>query len=157
MAQIYTIGHSNHDIIDFLSLLKNHGIKVVVDVRSEPFSRRMPQFSKSEIERFLVADAYEYLYLGESLGGHPKDKSMYTHGGILDYYRMTTSNVFNEHIQQLIKVAQTKSTAIMCAEGLPTRCHRESIIGCYLRGLGHRVLHILPDGDICENQQLILL
>lgn len=157
MAFIYTIGHSKHDITDFLSLLKEHGINVVVDVRSEPFSRRMPQFTKSELERFLKADGFEYLYLGEALGGHPKDTGLYTPRGILDYDRMTKSEIFVSQMEKVMNVAQNKTVALMCAEGLPTRCHRESLLGSYLRSRGHRVLHILPDGDIRENQQLNLL
>jgi len=157
MALIYTIGHSKHDITDFLSLLKEHGVSVVVDVRSEPFSRRMPQFSKSELERFLKADGFEYIYMGEVLGGHPKDTTLYTPRGILDYDRMTKADTFISSMQQIIEIAQSQIVVIMCAEGLPTRCHRESLLGSYLRGNGHRVLHILPDGDIRENQQLNLL
>jgi uncharacterized protein (DUF488 family) len=157
MALVYTIGHSKHDITDFLSLLKEQEIKVVIDVRSEPFSRRMPQFSKSELERFLKADGFEYLYMGEELGGHPKDTSLYTPRVILDYDRITNSQAFISKMNHVVDIAQSQVVVLMCAEGLPTRCHRESLLGSYLRSKGHRVLHILPDGDIRENQQLILL
>lgn len=157
MALIYTIGHSKHDITDFLSLLKERGVSVVVDVRSEPFSRRMPQFSKSELERFLKADGFEYLYMGEALGGHPSDTALFTPRGILDYDRMTSSQPFIARMEQVVEIANSQVVVLMCAEGLPTRCHREALLGSYLRSKGHRVLHILPDGDLRENQQLNLL
>ena len=157
MALVYTIGHSKHDITDFLSLLKEQGISIVFDVRSEPFSRRMPQFAKQELERFLKADGFEYIYLGDALGGHPKDQSLYNGKGILSYDCVTSSEAFVNAISLVIKTAVDQKAALLCAEGLPNKCHRESILGCYLRSLGHRVLHILPDGEIRENQQLNLL
>lgn len=36
---IYTVGHSNHPIERFLGLLQRHGIELLADVRSMPYSR----------------------------------------------------------------------------------------------------------------------
>lgn len=156
MAAVYTIGHSSHDITDFLDLLKKNGIEMIVDVRSEPYSRQAPQFGKEELERFLLADGVEYRYSGSQLGGHPKDSSLYTSRGILDYYKITGSESFQNEIKNIISIAQHKNIALLCSEGLPKRCHREKLLGQYLRSIGYRVIHILPDGEKTEIKQLDL-
>lgn len=157
MALIYTIGHSNHDIADFLHLLKTYGIAVVADVRSEPYSRRWPQYSRAQLKQFLLADSYRYVYLGNALGGRPKDASLYSSDGLPDYDKITGTDSFQNGVSQVLEIARVQRLALLCAEGLPSRCHRESLIANHLRSLGHTVLHILPDGETLDTQQLTLL
>ncbi|GAB4174014.1 MAG: hypothetical protein Fur006_03610 [Coleofasciculaceae cyanobacterium] len=67
--QLFTIGHSNHSIDDFITLLQTHGITAVADVRSHPYSRYLPHFNKSELEAALQHVGIEYRFLGQELGG----------------------------------------------------------------------------------------
>jgi len=66
---IYTIGHSNHSLDKFVELLKRHGITVVVDVRSAPYSRFHAQFNKEELKHALRERGLGYVFLGRELGG----------------------------------------------------------------------------------------
>jgi hypothetical protein len=68
---LFTIGHSNHPLERFLDLLRRHGIGAVADVRSRPYSRFVPHFSKERLQRNLVEEGIDYLYLGQELGGRP--------------------------------------------------------------------------------------
>ncbi len=61
---LYTIGHSNHPIDRFLGLLQQHGIQLLADVRSPPFSRFNPQFNRQKLQQSLAAAGIDYLFLG---------------------------------------------------------------------------------------------
>jgi len=130
--RIFTIGHSNRPIEEFLRLLDAHGVKRVVDIRTIPRSRHNPQFNADTLSESLRAAAIDYVPLKE-LGGlrHSKSDSINTawknasFRGFADY--MQTPE-FAAGIDSLIKLAAEKTTAIMCAEAVPWRCHR-SLVG----------------------------
>jgi uncharacterized protein (DUF488 family) len=70
---IYTIGHSNKQPNEFIDLLKNNSIKLLIDVRSQPYSQYNPQFNKNSLMKTLSDNEINYLFLGNCLGGRPKD------------------------------------------------------------------------------------
>ena len=72
---IFTIGHSNHAINDFLNLLRQHKIQVLIDIRSQPYSRYVPQFNRKELEAAIKRAGIKYLFLGRSWEEDPKEKS----------------------------------------------------------------------------------
>jgi uncharacterized protein (DUF488 family) len=72
-TMIYTVGHSNHPIERFLPLLQRHGIALLADVRSTPYSRFNPQFKRDALAGALARNGIEYLFLGEELGARSKD------------------------------------------------------------------------------------
>ncbi len=76
MIEILTIGHSNHDVIAFLEILNRHNVEVLVDIRSDPYSRYASQFNKSDFERQVEAAGITYRYSGAYVGGRPKDPSL---------------------------------------------------------------------------------
>jgi uncharacterized protein (DUF488 family) len=128
----FTVGHSNRTWKEFLALLRAHGVKRVVDVRSIPRSRHNPQFDQKTLRKKLRSAKIGYLHL-RKLGGlrHARrdSKNMGWHNtsfrGYADY--MQTAD-FDAGVQRLIKLARQKRSAIMCAEAVPWRCHR-SLIG----------------------------
>lgn len=128
---IYTIGHSNRPIEQFLELLKAHGIERVVDVRTIPKSRHNPQFSQDKLRSSLKKAGIGYEHLKE-LGGlrHSKKDSVNlgwrnaSFRGFADY--MATPE-FIGGLKKLQKTAKQKKIAIMCAEAVPWRCHRSLI------------------------------
>ncbi len=85
---IYTIGHSNQELASFLALLTMHGVEVVVDVRSAPYSRYAPQFDKRALETAVVGAGMRYLYLGKELGGRPDGAEFYDSDGRAIYSRV---------------------------------------------------------------------
>ncbi|MCL5103081.1 MAG: DUF488 domain-containing protein [Armatimonadetes bacterium] len=153
MTEILTIGHSNHDILDFLNILKKHGIRVLVDVRSDPYSRYAPQFNKSDFQRHVTAAGIEYRYSGSSIGGKPKDMDLYTPSGKPDYDKLAATDAFQNELKGLVEMARTKRIVIMCSEADPEGCHRERIIAQVLRSWGIEVVHIMPDGAVARVEQ----
>ncbi len=161
--RIYTIGHSNVTAGEIISLLKKFHIQVLVDVRSSPYSQYNPQFNREPFKRLVEITRMEYLYLGEQLGGRPKDpacyksrqladeKADYLH--LVDYPAVMTRDFFKEGIQQLKQVAAHKTCAILCSEEDPGKCHRHHLIGRYLMEQGVEVLHIRGDGQVVNARQ----
>ena len=68
MPELFTIGHSTHSLEDFVKLLRQHRIEAVADVRSSPFSARLPQFNRDVLTRALREQGIAYVFLGEELG-----------------------------------------------------------------------------------------
>jgi len=131
MRTVFTIGHSTRTWKVFLELLRAHGVKRVIDVRSIPRSRRNPQFNREALSKKLRAARIGYVHL-QKLGGlrHARRDSpnMGWHNasfrGFADY--MQTPD-FEAGLRRLIKLARQKRTALMCAEAVPWRCHRSLI------------------------------
>lgn len=129
---IYTIGHSTHQLSEFLEILKTYGIQKVVDVRTIPRSRHNPQFNEEPFKNFLKKHRIGYIHL-KALGGlrHTTTTSVNTgwynlsFRGYADY--MQTED-FLKGLEKLMKLAEKKQIVIMCAEAVPWRCHR-SLIG----------------------------
>jgi len=149
MARIWTIGHSTHSLDEFLSLLDGAGIRRIVDVRSVPRSRRVPQFNKEALTEDLPAAGVEYIHMVE-LGGWRKPagdsvNAGWRNAGFRGYADYAGTAAFTEALARLIGLAREKPTAVMCAESLPFKCHR-TIISDYLGINGVEVLHIYPDG-----------
>ncbi|MEN6371735.1 MAG: DUF488 domain-containing protein [Armatimonadota bacterium] len=157
MAVIYTIGHSNVPVQKLIDLLMGHGIEVVVDVRSEPYSKYASQFNKREIEPELRENGFDYIYLGNKLGGKPKSPGFLTPGGVPDYEKMAESPLFKAGIEEVEQLAGEKKTSLMCSEADPKSCHRDRLLAWVLRGRGHTVSHILHDGSIATDEQGVLL
>ena len=146
ISRILTIGHSTRTIEEFIDLLKAHGAQLVVDIRTVPRSRRNPQFNEDTLAASLGKSGIDYVRLKE-LGGlrHPRKDSQNTgwrnasFRGFADY--MQTPD-FETGINELIRLAQNRTVAIMCAEALPWRCHR-SLVADALLVRGVKVEHIM--------------
>jgi uncharacterized protein (DUF488 family) len=142
---LWTIGHSTRPWPEFLALLKAHAIGALADVRRFPGSRRHPQFGQESLDRSLRDSGMVYRHFPE-LGGRrqPRPDSANTawrnaaFRGYADY--MATAD-FKTGIKRLLELADSQSTAIMCAEALWWQCHR-SLIADYLKAHGHTILHI---------------
>jgi uncharacterized protein (DUF488 family) len=145
MTDVYTVGHSNHSEDAFPELLREHGIELVVDVRSSPYSRYVPQANRETLARTLDRAGIAYRWMGDRLGGKPQ-------GEVADYDELRASASFQEGIDRLLALAQRKRTAIMCAEGGHRHCHRHKLITPELLAHDATVLHIQPDGSLLEEE-----
>ena len=139
---VFTIGHSNHSIETFLGLLRSHEIRHLADVRSQPYSRRFPQFNIKALQARLLQEGIQYTYLGNYLGGRPKDSDFYDMNGELFAERLTTSPGFAQGLQRMMDIASQSPTTIMCAEEDPGRCHRGTILTPALESRDLTVQHI---------------
>ncbi|MHC1563774.1 MAG: DUF488 domain-containing protein [Candidatus Hecatellaceae archaeon] len=128
---VYTFGHSTRNLQEFVQALKNFKVKVAVDVRRFPGSRRNPQFSKETLSLELPRAGIKYVWLGELLGG-------YRTGG---YRRHMRTKAFREGIRKLVELALEGRTAVFCSEALWFRCHRRFIADRLTR-MGFQVVHL---------------
>jgi len=148
VSTIYTIGHSTRSIEDFLKVLKKYEIAVLADVRLIPKSRTNPQFSQEALESSLRNAGIEYRHF-MGLGGHRRPVENSPNGGwhnesFRGYADYATTREFQQNLQSLIEIAETHTTAIMCAEFVPWKCHR-SIIADYLLVRGLYVIDIFDE------------
>lgn len=148
---LYTIGHSNHTIEAFISLLNSHQIMVVTDVRSTPYSRHCPQFNKDNLAANLKAVNIEYIFLGRELGGRPDDKSCYENGHA-NFRLIADRTEFKQGLQCLFAETLKYRIVLMCAEKDPLQCHRTFLIARYLRDYFH-IKHIRADGSVEDHLQ----
>ena len=132
---IWTIGHSNRSKEEFLNLLREHSIEVLVDIRSFPTSK-IEHFKKENLEKWLPENGVEYVWLGKELGGYRK-------GG---YKRHMRTKLFREGVQKLLEIAKQKRTCMMCMEKNPKYCHRR-FLSAYLERKGVEVIHIIEKGQ----------
>ena len=153
--QIYSIGHSHHSFSHFYNLLENNGIKIVVDVRSIPYSRHFPVYRKKNLESELKGKGFGYVFLGRELGGKRKEDRFLTPDGKTDYERIKGLSSFKQGIEDVIKLGQENlKPALMCAEKDPRRCHRFLLLGNYLARKGLWISHIFEDGSLRGQKEL---
>ena len=150
--EIYTIGHSNIPLSEFLSLLEKHKIESVVDVRSRPVSKYVPHYNKGMIEYYLKTAGVGYHYIadevfGNRLGGFPKDPECYEHDSV-SYEAVRTRKWFQEALSELMEYANERKVALLCAEENPYRCHRHNLLTQSLLAKGVAVCHIRGDGSL---------
>ncbi len=144
---VYTVGHSNHPIEKFLSLLTDHAITAVADVRSQPFSRRFPQFNKQRLAASLGEHGIAYVFLGQELGARSEDESCYEDGQV-QYRRLAATSLFKQGLDRVLTGAEKFRVALMCAEKEPLDCHRTLLVGRALEERGTSIAHILADGSL---------
>ena len=147
---LFTIGHSNHPIERFIALLRRHGVEVVADVRSRPYSRFVPHFGKERLARILGDEGLGYLFLGQELGGKPVQDD--PPQARLDYRARIKEPAFQQGIETLLDALADRRVALLCREREPLDCHRLHLICRYLRPMALDIRHILPDGEV-EVQQ----
>jgi uncharacterized protein (DUF488 family) len=146
MSSIKTIGHSNHPIERFVSLLKSGGVERLVDVRSLPWSRRFPQFGRERLAKSLKEAGIDYVWQGEALGGKPPQ------GG--GYDELAARPEFKDAVGQLIADSAGTSLCLMCAEKEPLECHRVLLVSRRLAERGAAIEHLLADGTVKPHAEI---
>jgi uncharacterized protein (DUF488 family) len=149
---VCTIGHSNHPIDKFISLLKQHGITAVGDVRSAPYSRFNPQFNKNDFAASLKKAGIAYVFLGQVLGARPDDRSCYENGQV-DFSRMAGRADFTQGLDRVIRGSGEYRIALMCAEKEPLDCHRTILVCRNLKAPDVHIRHILADGTVEDHHR----
>jgi uncharacterized protein (DUF488 family) len=140
---IYTIGYGARDIDAFIAALRRYGITYLIDVRSRPYSRFKPEFSREALEARLREAGIRYVFMGDLLGGRPDDTDCYDAEGKVDYTKVSEKEFYLAGIERLAKAqAQGLPVSLMCSEGKPEMCHRTKLIGKTLVQRGIPVAHI---------------
>jgi len=148
---VYTIGHSNHSIEEFVTLLRQTGVTAVADVRSVPFSRFTPQFDRPDLKHALKNAGIAYSSLGNELGARPQNPDCYKNGVAL-YERIAATGLFQKGLDRILRGARHFTVALMCTEKDPLDCHRNILVARRLSKQGVTIRHILADGRIEENE-----
>lgn len=153
---LYTIGHGTRTAEDFLLLLKKYTIDYLIDVRSKPYSGYNPQYNKETLQHYLEQNGITYVFMGDTLGGKPKDPLCYDNDNRVDYNKVKTRDFFKTGIERL-KTAYNKDLkiAIMCSETKPLDCHRTHLISKVLDGDGLLIAHINEKGSLTDHKDLM--
>lgn len=146
---VYTLGHSTRSADDFLALLARHGIRGIADVRRYPASRRHPHFVREALAETLAAHGINYDWL-PALGGrrapHPDSPHVaWREPGFRAYADHMETAEFHDGLTTLLALAAARPTAVLCAEAVPWRCHRQ-LIADALVARGVTVLHVIGAG-----------
>ena len=175
-SPVLTVGHSNHGPDVFVALLRRHGVDVVVDVRSAPYSRYLPHFNKDYLQEALRAAGIAYVFRGRELGGQPADRACYDADGRVMYETLAATAAFkhgiefvldtasvhpstgsepaphskqrSESIRERTETAPARRMALMCSEKEPLDCHRTLLIAQTLAKSSVAVAHIHADGHL---------
>lgn len=153
---IYSIGHGNKKIEDFITELKSFNIQYLLDIRSKPYSKWNPQFNQMALEMELKKYGIRYVFVGDTLGGLPADRSCYDYDGKVVYDLIKEKDFFKEGLERLTIANQKKiNLAIMCSESKPEECHRSKLIGQELLHKDISLKHIVSDKRV-KSQQTVM-
>ncbi|GJL58803.1 MAG: hypothetical protein NPIRA03_16600 [Nitrospirales bacterium] len=149
--ELWTIGHSTRPIEEFVGLLQSHGIQLLADVRTIPFSRRNPQFHQETLARSLREAGLQYRHMPE-LGGRRKTRPDsvnvgWRNEGFRGYADYMQTQAFWNGLEELVNIGQQSPSAVMCAEAVPWRCHR-TLIADAMVIRGWTVHHIISASSL---------
>jgi uncharacterized protein (DUF488 family) len=150
---LFTIGHSDHRMFDFLRILRSHGITALVDVRSNPYSRLHPQFNRKVLAADLRKAKIAYVFLGEELGARRVETACYVDGRA-DYGSIAKLPIFQQGLQRVREGTRQYRIALMCAERDPIDCHRVILVCRHLRKEATTLQHIREDGSLEAHEDL---
>jgi uncharacterized protein (DUF488 family) len=156
--RLLSVGHSNHELAFFLALLDGAGVTAIADVRSSPFSRRLPHFSRPQLEPVLRERGIAYVFLGGQLGGRPADEGLYDDEGeagrVVNYERVRATGPFGAGLERLERGAEKYAIAMLCGEEDPLDCHRGLMITPALKERGLAPLHVRKDGRLETTEEM---
>jgi len=153
---IYSIGHGNKKIETFISELKSFKIQFLLDIRSKPYSKWNPQFNKVALDLELKKNGITYVFVGDTLGGLPVDRSCYDYDGKVVYDLIKEKDFFKSGLKRLTTAHEKRiNLAIMCSESKPEECHRSKLIGQELLNKEISLKHIVSDKRV-KSQQTVM-
>ena len=136
---LFTVGHSTHNIETFLSLLTINGVTAIADVRSSPYSRFSPQFTREALKQSLRLANVAYTFLGKELGARSDNPACYR-GGKVQYDLLAQQPAFADGIARVNEGMARYTIALMCAEKDPIECHRALLVAaCGVPAAVHEV------------------
>jgi uncharacterized protein (DUF488 family) len=152
-AGLFTIGHSEHSADAFLSLLRQHGITALADVRSSPYSRRNPQFNRETVANDLEQAGIRYVFMGAELGARRPESECYEDGKAR-YSLIAKAPLFAQGLDRVRRGIERFRIALMCAEKDPLICHRAILVCRNLRDSVSPIQHIREDGRLESHDEL---
>ncbi len=155
-APIYTIGYGGRSVDEFIQVLQEHDIAYLIDVRSAPYSRYKPEFSREPLDAELERHGIRYVFMGDTLGGHPDDDECYDTNGKVDYGKLKVTERYLSGIKRLQGAfTQQQRVILMCSERKPENCHRSKLIGETLAKQAIHVFHIDEDDELRSHEEFV--
>ena len=149
LPPVYTIGHSTRSIVEFVGLLRQGRVELVVDIRNIPRSRTNPQFNLDALPEALSAWQIGHIWI-EELGGRrnksktvpPEVNGFWINQSFHNYADYALSDDFHFGLARLTELSRARRCAIMCSEAVWWRCHRR-FVADYLLHDGRDVFHLM--------------
>ena len=155
MGELYTIGHSQHNIEYFIKMLRKYDINYILDVRSTPYSKYAEQYNRENIEKYISCNGMKYSFMGKFFGARPRKKELYCADGYLDFERVRKTETFIKGFNNvMLGLQRGYSIVLMCTEKDPFDCHRAIMVARAFDLAGIEVKHILADGTL-QHQSLL--
>jgi len=156
MGRVLTIGHGGRTIEQFIELLHREHVEYLLDVRSNPYSKFQPEFGQGSLTAHLERSGIRYVFVGDTLGGRPADRSVYRDGRV-DYVLCRAKSWFKQGMARIEASQQGGHViALMCSEAKPESCHRSKLIGVDLAERGIEAQHIDQAGRIVDQASVML-
>lgn len=147
MESIYSIGYAAFSVAEFVDVLKSFEIRLIVDVRSQPYSSNFNGYNKENISNLLKKNGIYYKNYANEFGARQTDQRFFSDEGYLDFEKFSQSQPFCTGYNKLVESIKCGYTfAFMCAEKIPATCHRSILVSRYFRDAGYDIKHILQGG-----------
>ncbi len=150
---LFTIGHSDHELAEFMSLLERHRVESVADVRSHPYSRFHGQFNRETLAERLSRGGIQYDFLGRELGARRSERECYQDKQAR-YDLISRLPAFQEGLERLRRGLASRRICLLCAERDPITCHRTILVCRHLRSEPINIHHILENGSLETTEQI---
>jgi uncharacterized protein (DUF488 family) len=148
------MGYSSLRVEQFLGIIRRYDIRLVIDVRSSPYSKFSSQFNGENLEITLGKENVVYRFEGDALGARRKERKLQFEDGVVDFSKVRAEESFKQAIDSIVNDLKGSNVAIMCAEKDPFDCHRFVLVSKALVDKGIEVKHILSDGSVIDNREL---
>jgi uncharacterized protein (DUF488 family) len=151
-ARFTTIGHSNRSLDEFVDMLREARVDLLIDVRSFPRSRSNPVFNFDQLPTDLAEVQIGYRHC-PALGGRRSKQptidsdlnAMWRVQSFHNYADYALSDEFAAAFDELVRLGHKQRLALMCSEAVWWRCHRRIIVD-YLLMNGQKVDHLMGPG-----------
>lgn len=149
---LYTIGHSNRTPEELLELLQRHGVTAVADVRSQPYSRYLPDFNRDALKNLLQKSGISYAFMGQELGARRSEPDCYVDGQA-KYELVQNLPAFQTGLDRIRTGSAQHRIAMICAEKDPLTCHRSILIARVLQS-EFEIQHIVSEDETESHAEL---
>lgn len=151
----FTIGYSGIKIEEFIKRLKERSINCVIDVRSTPYSKYLPEYNKDSLKEILGENKILYLNFNKEFGARRSEDNVYSEDDVVDFDKVIELKIFSKGIERLKKgIDKGYKIVLMCSEKNPLECHRFSMVSKGLKNKGFEINHILDDNKEISNKNL---
>ncbi|MCP4199937.1 MAG: DUF488 domain-containing protein [Proteobacteria bacterium] len=144
--RVFTLGHSDRSLDEFMYILQGSSIRLVADVRSNPASVRFPHFERSALSKELEKRGLVYRWFRDlgirqrPMRGEEEHTAM-AEESLRRYCAAMNTAGFHQTVEKLFGLLASTVTVVLCAERDFKRCHR-GLLSDKLMVMGARVTHI---------------